>query len=335
MDFDKQHDQILVSIIIPVFNEEAVIPEMRKRFEALVETLPVKSEIICIDDGSKDQSFPLLMQWAESNPIVKVGSFSRNFGHQFAITAGLDLCKGDAAVTIDADLQDPPELIGEMVKKFLEGYDVVFARRVRRAGEGWFKKGTAYLFYRFMQKAVHRDLPTDVGDFRLISKPIIDILRQMREKHRFLRGMVAWIGFKQTFIPYERQTRFAGSTHYPINKMMALAWNAIISFSVIPLRVIIVTGVGIACMGFLYGIYAIYHAFILKDTVPGWTSVVTLLSIFSGFIMICLGILGEYIGRIFEEVKGRPLYTFKATANIEVARISNITLLQNARARYR
>jgi len=310
-------NDFLLSIVIPVFNEESVIAELRNRLESVLAALPCKKEIICVDDGSRDRSLELLLAWAKQCPEVKIISFTRNFGHQIAMTAGLDLCAGDAMITMDADLQDPPELISAMLAKHHEGFDLVLAQRRKREGEGLLKRASAYLFYRFMKKLVQRDLPPDCGDFRLLSRAALLALRKMRERHRFVRGMIAWLGFKQVILPFDRNPRFAGTTHYSFRRMLQLSWDATISFSTIPLRISIYIGFFVASFGLIYGLYAIYYAYTRQDSVPGWTSSVVLLCLLGGMIMFCVGIIGEYIGKIFEEIKGRPLYVTNLTANVE------------------
>lgn len=306
-----------LSIVIPIFNEEQGIPELRKRLESVLKEIDVSHEIVLVDDGSRDRSLELMLGWAHQAPNVKVISFTRNFGHQIAITAGLDVCTGDAVVTMDADLQDPPELISAMWEKFREGFDLVLAQRMKRANESALKLASAYLFYRLMKTFVQRDLPADCGDFRLLSRPALLALRKMKERHRFVRGMIAWLGFKQTIIQFNRNPRFAGNTHYPWSKMFRLSWDAAISFSNIPLRLSVYLGFLTASTGFFYGTYAVYHAWVRRDVVPGWTSSIVLLCLLGGMIMFCLGIIGEYIGKIFEEIKGRPLYITNMMVNFE------------------
>jgi glycosyltransferase involved in cell wall biosynthesis len=315
MQHPEQKHQSLLSIIVPIYNEEKVLPELQRRLTKVCAELPCSTEIICVDDGSTDASLPFLIQWAEKNPQLKIISFTRNFGHQNALTAGMDFCKGDAAVTMDADLQDPPEIIPQMYARFEEGFAVVLAQRSQRHGEHWLKRCSAFLFYRIMKKMMRHNFSPDCGDFRLLSRPALDALRSMRESHRFLRGMVAWLGYKESILPFDRSPRFAGNTHYSIRRMFNLAWDATLSFSTIPLRLSIYLGFSVALFGLCYGIFAIYHAWIRQDVVPGWTSVVVLLCLLSGITMFCVGIAGEYVGKIFEEIKGRPLYIAGFTRN--------------------
>ncbi|TGL04515.1 glycosyltransferase [Leptospira bouyouniensis] len=311
---EKRSNPKLLSIIIPCYNEEKVLPFLKDRLMQFLRTLGLKVEIIFVNDGSRDNTIFQLVEWANSDPSIQVLSLSRNFGHQIAVTAGMDYASGDAIVIMDADLQDPPEIIIEMLAKYREGYDVVYGQRLTRTGETLFKKWTAWIFYRIMKILVHKDLPLDTGDFRLISRRCVNALNGLRENHRFLRGMNAWIGFPQTPVFYNRDPRIAGETKYPLKKMLSLAVNAAVSFSPIPLRFSLALGFFIAFIGFLVGIYALFRAFqhfILQTPIvynPGWATIVTLICLIGGSILISIGILGEYVARIFEETKGRPLY---------------------------
>jgi polyisoprenyl-phosphate glycosyltransferase len=305
----------LISIVIPIYNEEESIPALLSRVRGVMDRLPVPSELILVNDGSRDLSADQLFRAAQEDSTIKVLSLARNFGHQIAATAGLDHAGGDAVVLMDADLQDPPELILDMLDRYLEGYDVVYAHRVKRVGESVFKRASAWVFYRVMRKFVHKDLPTDVGDFRLVSRNCLDALKSMRETHRFLRGMVSWVGFAQTSVDFVRPPRMAGETKYPFWKMMRFAWNAAVSFSPAPLRISFGFGVLLAVTGILYGVYAVIRAAIGLYAVPGWTSSVVLICIVNGATMICIGLLGEYVAKIFEEAKGRPLYIIASSAN--------------------
>ena len=306
----------LLSIVIPVYNEETVIGLLQGRIRTLMEQLPCPVECLIVNDGSRDGTLPLLAQWASSDRRVKVLSLSRNFGHQNAATAGLDYAAGEAVVLMDADLQDPPELIPEMLERYAEGYDVVYAQRIAREGEGPVKKATAWLFYRFMRLMIHRDLPVDVGDYRLLSRPCLDALREMRETHRFLRGMVAWVGFPQTAVRFRRPQRAAGSTKYTYRKMLRFAWNAALSFSALPLRILFGAGLVMATGGFGYGIYAVCRVALGLYVVPGWTSLMVVQCIIGGSVLMGLGMVGSYVARTFEEVKGRPLYVVAKSFNI-------------------
>lgn len=310
----------LLSLIIPCYNEEEVLEILKKRLKETIPKFQVKTEIILVNDGSSDRTIDGLMDWAKEDSHVRVVSLSRNFGHQIAVTAGMDHAKGDAVVVMDADLQDPPEVILEMLSKYQEGYDVVYGQRLARSGESFFKKVTAWAFYRLMKILVHKDLPLDSGDFRLISRRCLDALNGLRENHRFLRGMNAWIGFPQIPVFYKRDPRVAGETKYPLQKMLKLAMNAAVSFSPLPLRFSLGLGIVVAMIGFAVGVYALFRAFqhfILEMPIvynPGWATIVTLICLIGGSILISIGILGEYVARIFEESKGRPLYVVEFIA---------------------
>ncbi|XDD45025.1 glycosyltransferase family 2 protein [Leptospira sp. WS39.C2] len=311
---EKRNYPKLMSIVIPCYNEESVLPHLRERITLFLKSLPTKSEVILVNDGSHDNTIFELVDWSKEDKRIKILSLSRNFGHQIAVTAGMDHAAGDAIVIMDADLQDPPEVIFEMLEKYREGYDVVYGQRITRSGESWFKKVTAWAFYRLMKILVHKDLPLDSGDFRLISRRCLDALNGLRENHRFLRGMNAWIGFPQTPVFYKRDARVAGETKYPLQKMLKLAMNAAVSFSPLPLRFSLGLGIVVALVGFAVGVYALFRAFqhfILQMPIvynPGWATIVTLICLIGGSILISIGILGEYIARIFEESKNRPLY---------------------------
>ena len=312
---------------MPCYNEEKVIPILKESLEHVLPKIPSKIEILFVNDGSSDSTIEELIKWSQVDNRIKIISFARNFGHQIAVTAGMDYAKGDAVVIMDADLQDPPEVILEMLSKYRDGYDVVYGMREERVGESSFKLATAWLFYRIMKVLVHKDLPLDSGDFRLISRNCLEAIKLMREKHRFLRGMGAWIGFPQTPVVYKRAARAAGETKYPLRKMLTLAMNAAISFSPLPLRLSLSLGIVIAFVGFVVGLTAVVKAWmhysgLYPDLVynPGWATIVALLCIIGGSILISIGILGEYIARIFEEVKARPLYVIESTYNLELAK---------------
>jgi dolichol-phosphate mannosyltransferase len=298
----------LLSIVIPVYNEEQALPYLRERLTDLAGVLPCSLEMVLVNDGSSDGSIDLLVDWAEADPRVKVFNLARNFGHQMAATAGLDQATGEAVVLLDADLQDPPEVILEMLEEYRHGYDVVYGRRVSRAGETRFKRFSAWLFYRVMRLLVDSDLPADVGDFRLVSRRCLDAVCSMRETHRFLRGMIAWVGFPQTAVSYARDRRVAGKTAYPLRKMLWLAWTAAVSFSPTPLRLSFLLGFVIAGIGMLEAANAVVRSVLGLYVVPGWSSLIVVTCLIGGAILISIGVLGEYIGRIFEAAKERPLY---------------------------
>lgn len=305
--------------MIPVFNEEAALPVLRERLTSWLQSIECNAEVILVNDGSRDRSLELLAQWAREDDRFRVLGLARNFGHQAAVTAGLDAAHGNAVVIMDADLQDPPEVVGEMLKEYQKGYDVVYARRRSRQGETPSKRLFAWLFYRLMRTFVHPDLPADVGDFRLLSRPCLDALNSMRETHRFLRGMVAWSGFPQIAVLFDRPPRCAGTTSYSLGKMLRFAWTGAISFSPAPLRISMFAGILLAIVGFVEGIYAIVQKLMGHPMVPGWASLMVAMCVIGGAILLSIGILGEYIGRIFEEVKGRPLYLVSYRANLEAS----------------
>jgi dolichol-phosphate mannosyltransferase len=297
-----------LSLVIPVYNEEEVIPALEKRLGGLLETVGVDSEVLFVDDGSKDASLRLLREMAEKEPRFRVISFSRNFGHQRAITCGLDHARGKAVVVLDADLQDPPEVVAQMLAKWREGYHVVLGRRRNRAGETIFKRATAALFYRIFAAMIPIHVPLDTGDFRLMDRKVVLALRRMRETHRFVRAHVSWVGFKQIEVLYDREARFAGTTKYPLHKMLSFAIDGIASFSVLPLRLATYIGAIMAVGSVVAGLYALYSYYIIKRTVVGWTTTVLLVSLMFSVQLLMTGVLGEYVGRVYEQVKGRPLY---------------------------
>jgi len=302
-----------LSLVIPIYNEEAVIAALRDAVTGFARTVPGELELVLVNDGSADQTIALLAEWAAFDGRVKVLHLSRNFGHQIAATAGLDYATGDAVVLMDADLQDPLPVIHQMIERYCEGYDVVYGQRESRAGESVYKRFTAWMFYRIMRHLVYRDLPPDVGDFRLISRPCLDAVKQMRETHRFLRGMVAWVGFPQVAVGYHRQARVAGSTKYPLRKMLAFSWVAATSFSTMPLRLSMIMGAIVGLIGVEEGIRALLAYFLGWYTVPGWTSLTVVVSLIGSAMLMSIGILGEYVAKIYEQSKDRPLYIVART----------------------
>lgn len=305
------------SIVIPVFNEEHSLPELKIRITELLSKLDGPGEVILVDDGSRDRSYELMMKIQSQDPRFKLIRLSRNFGHQIAVTAGMDYAAGDATIVMDADLQDPPSVVLEMAKKWQEGFEVVYAVRQAREGETFFKKISALLFYRVLRKMTDLDMPADVGDFRLVDRKALEAFKELRESNRYVRGMFSWIGFKQTGVLYKRHQRFAGETHYPFRKMLKLAKDAIVSFSYAPLRLTLNLGFFISGCSIVYGLVAIYLKVTGQFTVTGWPSLAALVSFLGGAQLVVIGILGEYIGRIHEEVKGRPLYFISATQGID------------------
>lgn len=306
-----------LDIVIPVYNEEECLPQLIERLFSLKQKmLNAELRFIFVNDGSRDSSARMLSDFARENACVSVINFSRNFGHQIAITAGIDFATAEYVAVIDADLQDPPELIEELYKKALEGYDIVHAKRLTRKGETAFKRLTAKLFYRLMKKMCDIEIPMDTGDFRLISKRVARELRGMRERHRYVRGMIPWIGFPSATVTYNRDERYAGETKYPLRKMVAFSKDAIFSFSRTPLKVANLVGWVIVCLGILGSFAMLYIKFFTTLAVPGITAMLITVVIIGGIQIIMLGIIGEYIGRMFEEAKNRPLYIVAETKNL-------------------
>jgi len=305
-----------ISMIVPIYNETAVIQEFYRRASSALAALEgLDYEIVFVDDGSRDDSYAQLQALASDDERIRVLKFSRNFGHQIAITAGLDHAVGDCIVVIDADLQDPPEVVSKMVDKWREGYDVVYGKRSDREGETFMKLLTAKLFYRVLDKMVRIKIPTDVGDFRLMSRRAADQLRDLREKDRYVRGLVSWIGFKQTGVEYHRDKRYAGETKYPYSKMIKFALDGITSFSTVPLKMATWFGYAASALAFLYLASVFVQKYLLKNTVEGWATIMVGILFMGGVQLICLGIIGEYIGRIFNEIKPRPIYIVEDCLN--------------------
>jgi glycosyltransferase involved in cell wall biosynthesis len=304
---------MLISVIIPIFNEEENIRLLHERLCGVMQTIDSPFELIFVNDGSKDNSMALITLLANAHSNVKYIDFSRNFGHQIAVTAGLDVAKGDAVVIIDADLQDPPELIIEMYKKWQEGYEVVYAKRRERKGENFLKKFTAKMFYRILNKMTSFNIPLDTGDFRIIDRKIVDVLNSMPEQHKFLRGQISWAGFKQTYVEYDRDSRNAGETGYTYKKMIRFALDGITSFSDAPLKLASLMGFIVSGFAFLLILYALYSRFVSQDYVPGWTSLMLAVLFIGGIQLICIGMIGEYISRIANNIKNRPLYIVRET----------------------
>ena len=307
----------VLSVVVPCANEEAVLPETNLRLIAALEAITPNFEIIYVDDGSTDSTPDLLREMQLHENRIRAIRFSRNFGHQLAITAGLEHARGDAVVIIDADLQDPPEVIREFFQKWLDGHDVAYGVRVEREGETAFKRGTAKLFYRFISHLSDTAIPLDTGDFRLMDRRVVDALLSMPERDRFVRGMVSWLGFSQVAVPYRRAARFAGDTKFSLFKMMRFATDGIVSFSIPPLRM--ATWIGFAASGIaLVEIaVALLDRFFTHGLVRGWTSTVIAIWFVGGVQLICLGIIGEYVGRIYGESKRRPLYVVRERMGFE------------------
>jgi glycosyltransferase involved in cell wall biosynthesis len=306
----------LHSIVVPMYNEEDVAEEFLKRATAAFSQLP-DYEIVIVDDGSRDRTFEIVSALAKTDPHLRIVRFARNFGHQTATTAGIDLAAGDTVSVIDADLQDPPELILEMVKLWREGKDIVFAVRESRAGESAFKKATASGYYRLLRRVAKVDIPVDTADFRLMSRKAVEGLKAMREQSRYMRGLVGWMGLERAEITYHRDPRYAGETKYPLKKMASLALDGIISFSTIPLHVATYMGIAAAGLGFLAALWAIVRKLTGGYVVQGWASLIVSVLFIGGVQLITLGVVGEYIGRIYDEVRSRPLYLIRDVRGFE------------------
>lgn len=297
-----------LSIIIPIYNEEGNIPILHDRLCKVIEGITSSFELIFVNDGSKDKSITLIKSLAVQDKRVRYLDFSRNFGHQIAVSAGLDHAKGSSVVIIDADLQDPPELITEMYAKIKEGYQVVYAKRRQRQGETFLKTFTAKMFYRILKKITSINIPVDTGDFRIIDKKVVDVLKNMPERNKFLRGQISWIGFNQTYVEYDRDERFAGKTGYTYRKMLRFAMDGITSFSNFPLKVASTLGFVVSGISFFIMLYSLYVRFVNGHFVEGWTSLMISILFLGGIQLICVGIIGEYLSRVSDNVRNRPLY---------------------------
>lgn len=324
-----------LSVVVPCFNEEAVLEEFSGRMSRACSAVTQNYEIIFVDDGSSDRTWPLIETLSQNDPRIVGVQLFRNHGHQLAATAGLSLASGERVLLIDADLQDPPELLPSMAKLMDEGFDVVYGKRIARAGETTFKRLTASVFYRLLNRLSSVPIPEDTGDFRLMSRPVVDILNNMPERHRFIRGMVSWIGGRQAAFPYARDARFAGETKYPLRKMISLAIDALTSFSTKPLRAAVWLGLMSSLFAFAILIYAVVQ-WAAGNVVPGWASSVVAISFFSGTQLFVMGVFGEYLGRVVQEVKGRPLFTIgKICRNDAKAELSgDVENLQKAVTEY-
>ncbi len=307
------------SIVVPLYNEEEILPLLVERLQEIMTELDGPAEVVMVDDGSGDRTFELARAASAKDPRFKVIQFSRNFGHQIAITAGMDATSGDAVIIMDADLQDPPDVIPQMVEKWREGYEVVYGRRQRREGERQFKTLTASMFYSLLHRIADIDTPVDVGDFRLVDRKALDAFLRMRESNRYVRGMFSWVGFRQVAVPYVREQRQAGSTHYTLRKMGMLASNGIVGFSTAPLRLALGTGVFLAFAAVLYGMAAISLKLAGSSLVPGYASLLCAITFLSGIQLIVIGMVGLYVGRIYDESRARPLYLVRETHGFEEA----------------
>jgi len=305
------------SIIAPVYNEAETLPVLYPRIKEVMDTTGDTWELVLVDDGSTDRSAEIMRELAAHDPRVRPVIFARNFTHQIAVTAGLDFSRGDAVVIIDADLQDPPEVILQMIEKWREGYEVVYAVRSEREGESWFKLFTASMFYRLIRRITDVNIPMDTGDFRLMDRKVVNVMNQMRERHRFLRGMSSWVGFKQTGVHYRRAARYAGETKYPLKKMLKLTWDAITGFSYFPLQLATYTGFIAAGLSILAIPIVAYLRLTGSQFFFGQATTLISVLFLGGVQLISLGILGEYIGRLYDQVKGRPLYIVRESPPLE------------------
>jgi polyisoprenyl-phosphate glycosyltransferase len=298
------------SLIIPIYNEEETIAEMYRRVSSVMDGLDGTSELILVNDGSKDRSLLMLRELHNNDERVCYLSLARNFGHQVAVTAGLNFARGEAVIVLDADLQDPPELIPEMIELWQQDYQVVYAQRTKRLQESWFKRSTAFIFYRLLKLLADVDIPADTGDYCLMDRKVVDILNSMPERNRYIRGLRAWIGFRQTFVRFERDPRYAGQVKYTFSKSFSLALNSLVSFSRIPLRFSTYLGLFSAGLSLFMAILVLYwRIHESKSPVTGFATIMIAIFFLGSVQLIGIGILGEYIGRIYEEIKGRPLYT--------------------------
>ena len=305
------------SLVLPIYNEEETIPELVRRLGELMDQLDGDAEVILVDDGSSDSSYETMLAARELDPRFKLLRLSRNFGHQIAVTAGLDVASGDAVIVMDADLQDPPEVALELAARWRDGYDVVYAVRAERQGESRFKEATAAGFYRLFKRMSDVDVPLDVGDFRLVDRRALDAFRSMRESNRYVRGMFSWIGFRQVGVPFTREERFAGETKYPLRKMIKFATDGIVSFSAYPLRLALKLGFLVSAFSFVLGVVFLVSQLAGLYSVPGLASIAVFVAFLGGIQLLLLGIMGEYIARIHDEVKGRPLYLVSETQGLE------------------
>lgn len=322
----------LISIIVPMYFEEEVAEECYNRLTTVAKENNLSYEIVFVNDGSTDATFEILKKIAQKDQRVKVISFSRNFGHQIAVTAGIDKASGDAIVIIDADLQDPPEVIPEMIKLWEDGYDVVYGKRKKRDGESWFKLATAKAFYRMLDKMSNVKIPMDTGDFRLMDRRVVEALKQMPEQNRFLRGMSSWVGFNQTPLEYERKERFAGKTKYPLKKMIKFALDGIFSFSSKPIKMVEYIGSFIALIALSILVCLLVTTSIRPNSITiGWTLIITIIAFIGGVQLLSIGVVGEYIARIYDESKGRPLYIIDKEINIDknINKAANLSLKKN------
>ena len=304
-------DSVKYSIVIPLYNEESGLPVLVERLQEIMGQFDGPAEVVMVDDGSRDGTYELARAAGVSDPRFKLIQFSRNFGHQVAITAGMDAAAGDAVIIMDADLQDPPHVVLQMIEKWKEGYEVVYGLRERREGERLFKTATASMFYGLLHRIADIDTPVDVGDFRLVDRKALNAFLQLRENNRYVRGMFSWVGFRQTGVAYTREERYAGSTHYTLSKMVKLASNGILGFSTAPLRLALNTGIFLAIASVIYGVVAISLKLAGQSLVPGYASLLFAVTFLSGIQLAVMGMVGLYVGRIYDEARARPLYVVR------------------------
>ena len=307
-DMSHEADRPEYSIVVPIYNEEETVSELVRRLQLLLDQLDGPAEVILVDDGSSDRSHELMLGAHETDSRIKVLRLSRNFGHQIAITAGMDLATGNAVIIMDADLQDPPEVVLEMTARWREGFDVIYGVREDRPGDSRFKRATAAAFYRLFRRLSETDVPLDAGDFRLVDRRALEGFKAMRETNRYVRGMFGWIGFHQVGVRFQRAERFAGDTKYPLTKMLKFATDGIVSFSTAPLRFALKLGFLVAGLSFIFGIVALVSKLAGLYSIPGLASIAVFVSFLGGIQLVVLGLMGEYIARIHDEVKDRPLY---------------------------
>ncbi len=318
----EKNAQIVCSVVVPMYNEEEVVGETYRRLKQVMDGSGVAYEIIFVNDGSRDKTGEVLGSLCSQDENLKLVDFSRNFGHQIAITAGMDYSEGQCVVVIDGDLQDPPEVILQMIEKWREGYDVVYGKRIERKGDTFFKKVTAAVFYRFLKHMTDVQIPVDTGDFRLIDRKVCDSLKLINEKNRYIRGLISWLGFKQIGVEFVREDRFAGVTKYPLKKMLKFAGDAITSFSFKPLKLATYVGFLVSIASFCYLLVIIFQKIFFPETViQGWASTLAVNLFFNGIVLLMLGIIGAYIGRIFDEARNRPLYIVRELKNISKDKI--------------
>lgn len=317
-----------LSIVIPVYNERTVLPLLYGRLKGVLDPLNISYELVLVDDGSRDGSGDYLLELATSNSVVKAVRLSRNFGKEAALTAGLDQASGDAVIIMDADLQDPPELIGQMLAAFRDGSDIVCMKRRSRAGETWPKRLSAHLFYRLLNRISHIEIPEDTGDFRLMSRRSVDALLRLPERNRYMKGLFAWVGFPTHVIEYDREARVAGSTKWNVLGLLGLAFEGITSFSITPLRWVTSLGLLVALLGISFGVWIVLNTLMFGNPVGGYTSLIAMITFMGGVQLLSIGLLGEYVGKIYFETKKRPLYVLRDVVQNAASTSGSISSLQ-------